>query len=157
MSIYEKIEQDHANHRTLLNKLVETEGDSEDRRRLWKAFYYDVKAHAAAEEETFYSKLMEDPDGQDDARHSVAEHKEMDDIMEELQSMDFSNPGWLTRFKTLKHDYEHHIEEEENEIFAKGRDVFDENEAARIGERFDERKLAERDLVDEKAEQSLDE
>lgn len=157
MSIYEKIEQDHALHRDLLNKLAATQGNSDERRQLWKAFYYDVKAHAAAEEETFYSKLMEDPSGQDDARHSVAEHKDMDDIMEELQSMDFDSSGWLTRFKTLKHDYEHHMEEEENDIFAKGRDVFDDDESTKIGERFDERKQAERGLVDEKAEQSLEE
>lgn len=157
MSIYEKIEQDHGLHRDLLNKLAETEGDSEERRRLWKKFYYDVKAHAAAEEETFYSKLMEDPSGQDDARHSVAEHKEMDDIMEELQVMDFSSPGWLTRFKTLKHDYEHHMEEEEDDIFSKAREVFDNDEINAIGERFDKRKDAERELVDDKAEQSLEE
>ena len=157
MSVYEKIEQDHATHRDLLNKLGETEGDSEERRRLWKEFYYDVKAHAAAEEETFYSKLMADPSGQDDARHSVAEHKEMDDIMEELQGMDPSSPGWLTRFKTLKHDYEHHMEEEENDIFSKARKVFDGDDIAEIGDRFDERKEAERKLVDEKAEQSLEE
>lgn len=157
MSIYEKIEQDHGVHRDLLNKLADTSGDSDERRRLWKDFYYDVKAHAAAEEETFYSKLMEDPSGQDDARHSVAEHKELDDIMEELQGMDLSSPGWLTRFKTLKHEYEHHMEEEENDIFAKGRKVFDDDQTAEIGERFDERKEAELELVDEKAEQSLEE
>ena len=157
MSVYEKIEQDHSVHRDLLNKLAETEGDSEERRRLWKEFYYDVKAHAAAEEETFYSKLMEDPSGQDDARHSVAEHKEMDDIIEELQGMDLSSPGWLARFKTLKHDYEHHMEEEEEDIFSKAREVFDDDDIAEIGERFDVRKEAERKLVDEKAEQSLEE
>ena len=33
--------------------------------------------------------------------------------MEELNDADMSSPGWLTRFKTLKHDYEHHMEEEE--------------------------------------------
>lgn len=157
MSIYKKIEKDHAYHRDLLTRLAATEGDSEERRELWRALYYDVKAHAAAEEETFYSKLMEDPSGQDNARHSVAEHKEMDDIMEELHAMDLASSGWLTRFKTLKHDYEHHMEEEEEDIFAKGREVFDDDQSAKIGERFDARKDAERELVDEKAESSLEE
>jgi len=157
VSVYEKIKHDHDTHRQLLNDLAKTQGDSEERRKLWSAFYYDVKSHAAAEEETFYSKLMQDPGGQDDARHSVAEHKELDDIMEELQAMDFSSPGWLTRFGTLKHDYEHHMEEEESDIFGKARKLFDGDAAVKIGQRFTERKDAERALVDKKAEQSLEE
>lgn len=156
-TVYEKIKQDHDVHKQLLADLVETQGDSEERRELWEKFYYDVKSHAAAEEETFYSKLMEDPKGQDDARHSVAEHKELDDIMEELQAMDFSSTGWLTRFRTLKHDYEHHMEEEEQDIFKKGRAVFSKDEAIAFGENFSDRKKAERKLVDKKAEASLEE
>ena len=157
MTIYERICKDHAHHRELLNRLAQTSGDSEDRREAWNAFYYDVKAHAAAEEETFYSKLMADSDGQDDARHSVSEHKEMDDIIEELQSTEFSSPAWLQRFKTLKHDYEHHMDEEENDIFEKARQVFDKQQASTIGQQFSQRKKAELKLVDEKAEASLEE
>lgn len=156
-SIYEAIKSDHDKHRDLLDRLEKTSGDSEDRASLWEAFYYDVKAHAAAEEETFYSKLMERPHGQDDARHSVAEHKELDDIMEELNSMGFDNTGWLTRFKTLKHDYLHHIEEEEQDIFAKAREVLPDADSEAFTKRFRERKKAERALVDEKSEASLEE
>ncbi len=157
MSIYESIRKDHERHRELLEKLADTSGDSEKRRECWNAFYYDVKAHAAAEEETFYSPLMADSDGQDDARHSVAEHKEMDDIIEELHATDFSSSAWLTQFKKLKHDYEHHMEEEENDIFEKARQVFDKEQASSIGQKFVQRKKAERELVDEKAEESLEE
>jgi hypothetical protein len=157
VSIYDVIKKDHAKHRKLLDALARTEGDSEERDRLWNDFYYDVKSHAAAEEETFYSKLMENPDGQDDARHSVAEHKEMDDILEELNKMEFSSPGWLTRFKTLKEEYEHHMDEEEDEIFSKAREVIDDAAAKRHGEQFLKRKEAERDLVDKKAEEKLEE
>ena len=44
-------------------------------------------------------------------------------IIQELDEMDMSSPGWLTRFKTLRHDYEHHIDEEETEIFPVAKDV----------------------------------
>ncbi|ASJ70874.1 hemerythrin domain-containing protein [Granulosicoccus antarcticus] len=156
-TIYERIIQDHTRHRELLNKLSETSGDSDDRQRAWNEFYYDVKSHAAAEEETFYSRLMADTDGQDDARHSVSEHKELDDIIGELHEMEFSSPVWLVKFKTLKHDYEHHMDEEESDIFEKAREVFDKEESGEIGKAFVKRKIAERELVDEKAEASLEE
>lgn len=154
--IYERISKDHDNHRQLLNNLAATEGDSPERRKLWDSFYYDVKSHSAAEEETFYSPLMEDPKGQDDARHSVSEHKHIDDIMEELNKMELSSPGWLNRFKTLKKEYEHHMDEEENEIFAKGREVFSAAEAEAFADKFERRKAKERTLVDEKAKESLE-
>ncbi len=155
-TIYEAIEEDHNTHRELLNRIADTSGDSEERRKAWHEFYYDVKSHAAAEEETFYSKLIAEPMGQDDARHSVAEHKELDDLMEELNGMDMSSSGWLTKFKTLKHDYEHHMEEEEDEVFAKARDVLKGDEDKAFAEKFEERKKAERKLVDQKAADSLE-
>jgi len=155
--IYGLIRKDHDHHRKLLRQISETQDDFEERKKLWDEFYYDVKAHAAAEEESFYSKLLADPDGQDDARHSVAEHKELDDIMEELNGMPQSSPGWLNRFSTLMHEYEHHIEEEEEEIFPKCRSIFSDRDAKKFATKFSERKAEEVKLVDAKAEASLEE
>lgn len=155
-SIYDAIKADHDEHRALLDTLADTSGDSETRRKAWKTFYYEVKSHAAAEEETFYSKLISKTWGQDAARHSVHEHQQLDDIMEELNEMDMSSPGWLTRFKELKHEYEHHIDEEENEVFERAREVIPESEIAGYGDRFEAQKAEERKLVDEKVEDSLE-
>ena len=155
-SIYDAIKSDHDNHRKLLNTLEDTSGDSETRRKAWDDFYYDVKSHAAAEEETFYSKLISKTWGQDSARHSVHEHQQLDDLMEELNNMDMSSPGWLAKFKTLKHDYEHHMDEEENEVFTRAREVIENSEEAGFGDRFLTRKEKERKIVDEKVADSLE-
>lgn len=155
-NIYDAIKADHDKHRGLLNTLAETSGDTDKRSNAWKMFYEDVKSHAAAEEETFYSKLISKTWGQDAARHSVHEHQQLDDLLEELNEMDMSSPGWLTRFKTLKHDYEHHIEEEENEVFARAREVIDVAQNDAFGARFEARKKEERGLIAEKREDSLE-
>lgn len=156
MTIYQAIVSDHDFHRELLEGLAATSGDTAERRTLWKRFFYDVKAHAAAEEETLYAKLIATEDGQPDARHSVHEHQELDDIMEELDGTDMASPGWLTRFKVLKHDYEHHIDEEEDEIFTRAREEIGEDNANEIGRRFHARKDRELDIVDRKAEEALE-
>ena len=155
-SIYDAIKKDHDRHRTLLNTIAETEGDSERRQNAWEEFYSDVKSHSAAEEETFYSKLLNKTWGQDAARHSVHEHAEMDEILEELREKDMSSPGWLTRFKTLKHDYEHHMEEEENEVFARAKEVIGAEENDAFGDRFLSRKDKEMDLIEKKREDALE-
>ncbi|MBY6151687.1 hemerythrin domain-containing protein [Vannielia litorea] len=155
--IYAAIKTDHDRHRELLATLEDTSGDSEARRSAWEEFYHDVKAHAAAEEETFYSVLLGKTWGQEHARHSVHEHQELDDIMEELNEMEMSSPGWLTRFKTLKHDYEHHIEEEEQEIFERAREVISEREISGFGKKFLARKEKEAGLIEKKKADALEE
>lgn len=156
MSIYDAIKADHENHRALLNTIADTEGDSEERRKAWAEFFHDVKSHAAAEEETFYSKLMSKTWGQDSARHSVEEHAEMDELMEELEGMDMSSSGWLQKFKQLKHDYEHHMDEEEDEVFGRAQEVIPESEIEGYGERFKARKAEELKLVEKKREDQLE-
>ena len=155
--IYDVILKDHETHREMLETIVQTSGDTPQRRQAWEAFYYDVKSHAAAEEETFYAPLMEDPDGQDKARHSVSEHKELDDMMEDIRGTDYSSSAWLTKFKDMKHRYIHHIDEEEKEIFERAREVFDEKQEQAAAAAFEKRKAAERKLVEEKREEALEE
>ena len=155
-SIYDAIKQDHDEHRELLNAIAETSGESDTRREKWDAFYHDVKSHAAAEEETFYSKLISKTWGQDAARHSVHEHQQLDDLMEELNDMDMSSGGWLTKFKTLKHDYEHHMDEEEDDVFTRAKEVIPAEEIEGFGKRFEERKQEERGLIEKKKEDSLE-
>lgn len=154
--IYTLIKDDHDHHRALLDQIEDTTGASEDRKEAWNTFYHDVKSHAAAEEETFYSKLISKTWGQDSARHSVHEHQQLDDLMEELNGMDMSQGAWLTKFKTLRHDYEHHIDEEEDEVFTRAREVIPESEIKGYGDQFASRKAEERDLIDKKREDSLE-
>lgn len=155
-NIYDAIKEDHAEHRTLLDRIAQTSGDSQERREAWETFYYDVKSHAAAEEETFYSTLISKTWGQDAARHSVHEHQQLDDLMEELNEGDMSSPGWLVKFKQLKHDYEHHMDEEENEVFERAREVVNSAREDDIGSEFLARKEQERRIVDEKVKDSLE-
>lgn len=155
-NIYDAIKQDHTTHRTLLDRIADTSGDSAERQEAWDTFFHDVKSHSAAEEETFYSKLMTKTWGQDAARHSVAEHKEMDDLMEELNDMDMSEGAWLTKFKTLKHDYEHHMDEEEDEVFSRAQEVIPEDEIEGYGKRFKARKAEEEKLVEKKMKDKLE-
>jgi iron-sulfur cluster repair protein YtfE (RIC family) len=154
--IYSAIKADHDDHRKLLDRIEDTTGNSEERQQAWRDFYRDVKSHAAAEEETFYSKLISKTWGQDAARHSVHEHQQLDDLMEELNEADMSSSGWLQKFKSLRHDYEHHIDEEEEEVFARAREVIPDSEVKGYGDRFLKRKEEERDLIEKKREDSLE-
>ncbi|WP_077146461.1 hemerythrin domain-containing protein [Sphingopyxis sp. KK2] len=115
--IFDRLKADHDRHRDLLDRIDATQGDSDEREQLFEAFRVEVTAHAASEEMSLYATMLGKPDLRDEAQHSVAEHKEIDDLLTELYEMDFASTGWLTRFRTMKHRYLHHIDEEEEEMF----------------------------------------
>lgn len=155
-TIYEAIKNDHDEHRAFLNTIANGSKDDATRQEAWDKFYHDVKAHAAAEEETFYSKLISKTWGQDAARHSVHEHQQLDDLMEALNDMSPADDGWAVKFDKLKHDYEHHIEEEENEVFTRAKAVIDEAEIDDYAARFQMRKREEAELIDKKRADALE-
>ncbi len=116
-TVFEALREDHETQRELVGLLVETEGDSEDRADLFARLRRELEAHADAEERYFYVPLLEHDLTQDKARHSVAEHKELDDHLEELEATDRSSSAWLATAKTLAERLVHHLDEEEHEVF----------------------------------------
>lgn len=143
MDIYQRIEQDHEEHRALAAKILHTEGNSEERQTLWAQFAPEVLAHAAAEEQTFYAVLIEKPDGQPDARHGVHEHFAIDKLIDELNNTDMSSPNWLKTFKELEHKLEHHMHEEEDDIFPSARELIAATKAEALVADFEKRKADE--------------
>ncbi|MEP1124036.1 MAG: hemerythrin domain-containing protein [Ilumatobacter sp.] len=116
-TIFEAIRDDHETQRTLIDLLVQTEGDSDGRNELFDRLKRELTSHAAAEERYFYVPLMEVDLTQDAARHSVAEHKELDDFVEQLEGYDMSGSQWLQTARELADRLVHHLDEEEKEVF----------------------------------------
>ncbi len=117
MTIFESIRDDHQTQRTLVDLVVKTEGDSDGRDELWTKLKRELEAHAAAEERYFYVPLMEHDMTQEAARHSVAEHKELDDYIEQIDGYDMSGSQWLPTANQLRERLLHHLDEEEKEVF----------------------------------------
>lgn len=116
-NVFGRLVEDHDRHRALLAMIAETEGKSADREMLFVELTRELKAHAAAEEQALWSSVLRDPETTDFARHAVAEHKEIDDMLADLAARDMASPGWLRRFAELKDEYLHHVREEEQEQF----------------------------------------
>lgn len=115
--IFARLKEDHDRHRDLLDRLMQTSGESEERKELFVELTKELKGHASAEEQALYSTMMRKPPTTDDTRHSVSEHHEIEEALNDLAATDMATSGWLTKFKTFDHDYRHHIDEEEEEHF----------------------------------------
>lgn len=141
--IFEDLIQDHNRQRDLFARITETSGASDERQTLFEELRLELQAHAAAEEESLYATMLANPDLRDEARHSVSEHKEVDDLLGELVEMDMSSGGWLTKFKTMQHRYLHHIEEEEEEMFPAASKGLSNETKAKLAAIFEKRKPKE--------------
>ena len=154
-AIFERLRQDHDKHRKLLDRLAETHGESEERKVLFEEFTVEVKGHAAAEEQAVYSTMMRKPETTDETRHSVAEHHEIEEMLNELAATDMSSGAWLMKFRELDHRYRHHIDEEEEEHFPDFAGYLSDEDCAHMQSVFERRKKvekAEAEVTPEKAE-----
>ncbi len=143
--IFQRLKADHDKHRTMLAKLEATQAGSAERETLFEALRVEVSAHAAAEEESLYATMLGEPDLRDDAKHSVAEHKEIDDLFADLFKANSATAEWDKAFGELKHRYLHHIDEEEEEMFPAATEGLSGQTQDRLAEVFIDRKPKEKE------------
>jgi len=141
--IYADLKADHHRHRDLIARIEDTSRKDEERKTLFEELRKELQAHAAAEEEALYAVMLANPELRDEARHSVSEHKEVDDMLGELVDKDPSSFLWLSKFKQMRERYLHHIEEEEEEMFPAASKELSKAEEERIATVFERRKPKE--------------
>ncbi len=117
MNIYEALRESHDAQRELCASLLTSEPDVNARKQLFKSLKVELEAHAAAEERFLYSPMLMEDAGLSISRHALAEHHEMEELMEELTTNDPTVQGWLTRAKALCDKVNHHLDEEEKVFF----------------------------------------
>lgn len=135
--IYRDLKKDHDLHRSLLKRI------SDGETALFEELHVQIDAHAAAEEESLYATMLADPELRDDARHSVAEHKEIADYLVELAKMTPGEGEWDAKFAHMRKRYEHHIDEEEQEMFPAAEKELPDQVEESLAETYEERKAAE--------------
>lgn len=133
MTIFEELRADHDKQRELIDQVLATSGASEERDRLFLNLKKELADHALAEERYFYVPLMQFDATQEKARHSVAEHHELDELVEALSETGQDSPAWLAHAKNLAHKVLHHLEEEEREVFPQAGKALGDDEKASLG------------------------
>ena len=136
MNIFEAIRKDHDIQRDLCEKVLNTNGKTEDRKKYWGQLKKELEVHADAEERTFYSPLIHNDMMQEHARHGIAEHHEMDELIETIDETEMTSSAWLTYAKQLCEKVEHHLEDEEHSFFQLAGKVFSEEQKTSIAKEY---------------------
>ena len=135
-TIFEALRESHDVQRELAEKLVQTSGDTPERRELFDLLKNELFAHAVAEDRYFYIPLMMTDSGLNITRHALAEHHEMDEILEQLTETEFSSPGWLAIAKKLSDTVHHHLEEEEHGFFQQAGKILDDKQKESLAKKY---------------------
>jgi len=139
--IYTAIKQDHDKARGLMAQILDTSNRAEKTRTdLFEDFKLDLWAHHKVEEAVFYAKLRDAKQTKADAHEALSEHHSANSLIEELDSMPKDNDAWIGKFSALKDMVEHHMQEEEQEVFPEAKDVIKGDDAEKLGDKFQSRK-----------------
>ena len=135
------LKHDHEDVKKMLSELDDTtERAVKTREQTFTKLKADLEVHEAIEEEIFYPALKEHPKTKDIALEGYEEHHVVDMVMGEMLDLPVSDETWTAKFTVMKENLEHHIEEEEDEMFKQARQVFDDTELEELGNRMEMRK-----------------
>src|SRR5215475_7006323 len=114
------------------------------RKRLFEQIRMNVMVHAQVEEEIFYPvmrnlMLMH---GESKVDESYREHQQVKDLLHGLAIMDPNTDAFDNKFEDFKSRIQHHVEEEEDEMFQMVRQRMSTEEQERLGKRIHDRKIS---------------
>ena len=126
MDAIKLLKEQHDEVESLFKKFEESE-DLSEKGRLFTMVADRIAAHATIEEKVFYpvayraGEQDDDEELEDMLREAVEEHLAMKRIIADLIDMKPGDENFDAKMKVLREEVEHHVEEEEGELFPQAR------------------------------------
>jgi hemerythrin-like domain-containing protein len=131
------LEKEHRRFEDLLKRGEETTGRArQGRRELLHTLAAALNAHELMEEKVLYPVLQAHPEAREVVLEGFEEHHVADLLIRELRAVATNDEQWGAKFKVLKENIEHHIQEEEDQMFRAARRIFSRDELRELGERM---------------------
>lgn len=148
MNAFNLLKADHERVAGILASIEETtERAVKGRDELFTRLKQELDLHAKIEEEIFYPALEEAEETRDVTLEAYEEHRLVKQLLAELEAEPKDTEQWTAKFTVLKENVEHHVEEEEDELFKKARQVLSADEIEMLGDRLQEAKKQNRAAV----------
>ncbi len=143
MDIYTKLKEDHDKMKKIMDKIAKTStGSTATRKKLFMQLKNELFAHAKVEEAVFYTSIQSRQNLKEDVLEAYNEHRMIAMLLDELDTIPKGNDQWLAKFHFLKELVEHHVEDEENEVFPKAEEILSDKKAEELGELMVQREQA---------------
>lgn len=138
------LQSDHDQLKAIMAQLEKTTRRAVKKRaNLFNKLEHDLRIHEQIEEAVLYPALMNAPKAKDLALEAFEEHDFVDTIVAEIDETPVESDAWHAKFVVMKENVEHHIQEEEGQLFPKARQAFDQSELDDLGARMQAIKQAD--------------
>jgi len=144
---------DHQEVKDLFEKyedLAQADSDDEEKKNLAEEICTMLTVHATIEEEIFYPAARDAIHDESLLNEAEVEHQSAKDLIAQIQASDPSDALYDAQVKVLGEYVNHHVEEEEGELFprVKEADLDLDELGAEMGARQEELLSAEADVED---------
>ena len=145
MNAFTLLKQDHKTVADLLEKIDQTtERGIKTREDLFTKLKTELDVHAKIEETILYPALENEEETRDITLEAFEEHRLVKQLLSELESMSKDAEEWTAKFTVLKENIEHHVEEEEGEMFESARKVLSKEDQETLGTQLEQAKKEEK-------------
>jgi len=136
LNIFDILRKEHQEVNALINELISLENKDSYRVNLIEQIEKELNAHRKAEELTFYNTIKLLDADRDLVSHGMKEHLDIDRALETLiKKISFENQ-WKNFAIELKSVVQHHVEEEENELFTEAVTILTPDECVTLADVF---------------------
>lgn len=141
MDAFTLLKKDHEKVAGLLEKIDgTTERALKTREELFAQVKTELDIHAKIEEAILYPVLEKAEPTHDITLEALEEHRLVKQLLGELEKEPKDAEEWTAKFTVLKEQIEHHVEEEESDMFKKARKALSQEEIETLGARLEEAK-----------------
>jgi len=140
MDAFTLLKQDHQQAAQTLQQLVAAEEGAPERQQLFNELKQALDVHAHIEETIFYPVLKQEAATREITLEAYGEHQEIKDLLKQLSDTPPEGNAWDNLVSDLKRDIEHHVKEEETEMFPKAQSVLSAQQLQELGARMEQEK-----------------
>ena len=138
MDAFNLLKADHRKVEELFSQLESARGAA--KLRVFEQIKTELELHTHIEEKIFYPALEKPKQTHDLTLEAYEEHDVVKKLLKELSRAKTATDEWEAQAKVLQENVEHHVEEEENELFEKAEAALGEEEIEALGERMEAEK-----------------
>jgi hemerythrin superfamily protein len=136
------IKHDHDELKKMFKQALDSD-DAAERAELMQRIRAELIAHERMEEDIFYPALRGASDkAKDIVLEGYEEHHVIDLILDEMFEVPEDSDQWQAKLKVLHENLEHHIEEEEGEMFKRARKALSSDALDELGQKMRQAKVA---------------
>ena len=141
MNAFELLKKDHEKVSGIFEKLDKTtERGVKTREELFTQLKTELDIHSQIEEQMLYPILKEAKETEEITLEAIEEHGVVKQLLAELEALPKDDETWGAKLTVLKENVEHHVEEEEDEMFKDAREVLNSEQLEELGTRMQEAK-----------------